>query len=1242
MKFVLYLLLICVVVAGSLGLWIFLTSEPPPPNTLLVNNNSVADFRERPPTFQKINDHLFRKQLAGEDVGSGFTKVDCGINFKNFFDRTRPMELLDTGSGVAIGDYDNDGLADIYLVGADVSNRLYRNLGNFQFEDVTEFAGVNGQFQNKNLFGSGATFADIDNDGDLDLYVCNMSSPNLLYVNQGDGTFREQGFVRNVAHVGASKCANFCDYDRDGDLDFYLATYQDRYPDRSVDPVVEVNGKKQIHEEFREQFSIANGIVLKAGQKDFLFRNDGNGVFEDVTEDAGLTDYGTTLAAVWFDYDGDGWQDIYASNDFHAPDRLFRNNHDGTFNDVLPKVVKHTPWFSMGNDAGDLNNDGFDDLITADMSGTTHYRRKVDMGDMGDSSFFLTWGKPRQYMRNSLFINSGAGKFFEIASLAGMSSTDWTWSTRMVDMDNDGRLDIFVTNGHARDIMNADTTAEIERLTKLGNKQAEVDQLYVSIPARKETNFAFRNLGNLNFESTGKDWALDHLGISHGAAFSDLDGDGDLDLVINNYDENAIVYRNDSNSQQSTLFELRCDRNNFFGVGTRMEVWQNGFYQSKTLRSARGYLSSDAPALHFGFPTTSKIDRLVITWPDGTQQEHKAIDVGHKYRVIEDGSGKPAPKPSPAKTMFADVSAAKKLTFKHTETPFDDFKREPLLPYKLSELGAAVAWNDVNDDGFPDLFCGGAGGQAGKLFISNKGQSFESVDGPWGQHSAAEDMGLLFFDADSDGDDDLYVVSGSNECEAGDTKLNDRLYLNIGGGKFESAPAGSLPSMNHSGSCVCAADFDRDGDLDLFVGSRAIAGKYPETPQSKILLNENGTFKDATENAANGLADVGLVNSATWADYDNDGWIDLIIALDWGPVTFFKNENGVLRNQTEKLGVSNFKGWWRGISIADLDDDGDLDLIVTNQGTNTKYHTDVDHPHRIYYSDFDNSGTLDLVESEYEGDVEYPARGLSCSSRSMPFIKDEFKTYHEFASAPLADIYSTKEKSIPFREVNFLRSAIFWNQTFDGKSGFKVEPLPIEAQFSPAFGLTVGDFDNDSIQDIFLANNFFASQPETGFMDGGLSLLLRGRGDRKFEAVWPNESGIAIDVASYGAAAADFDRDGDIDIAVATNNDHVRLLENQSSITADSSVRITLVGKTPANVAHGARVLLEGDQFTRAYSIGGGGNYLSQSENTLCINRKVLEKSKTISVFWPDGSQSKTPIGSLTDSEFIIRQDANQ
>ena len=1240
-----YLVLFASIVALiAFGIW-YTTPPAPQGKPGLINRNQPVDYKAVPDGYQSVNPSLYRKPLSLPQPGSDMafqTVSNSGIDFQNEFDRKRPVELIDTGAGVAIGDYDNDGLPDVYLVGSDVGNRLYRNKGNFEFEDLTEFANVDGSFAGKNLWGSGATFADVENDGDLDLYVCNMAGPNLLYINQGDGTFEEQSYLRGCNYTGASKSANFCDFDRDGDLDIYLVTYQDKQPDASIDPVEMVDGKKRIRKEYRDQYMLVGDGVVKSGEADILYRNNGDGTFEEITEEAGLVDYGTSLAAVWLDYDNDGWFDIYVSNDFHSPDRLFRNNGDGTFSDILPQVAKHTPWFSMGNDAADVNRDGLVDIFTSDMAGTSHYRRKVDMGDMGDSAFFLTYGAPRQYMKNAFFINSGMGPALEVAGLTGTSSTDWTWSPRLIDMDNDGNLDLFVSNGHIRDIMNADVVAKIETIGKKGTT-SQLEEFYAQIPVRKEKNLAFKNLGGLEFQPVGEKWNLDLLGVSHGASFSDLDLDGDLDLIVNNLFETASVYRNESNSGNRLLFEFRCNRNNFYGVGTRVELWYGNEYQMKTLRSTRGYLSSDAPQIHFGCGQAKVIDRVRITWPDQSVEELYGINTNYLHRVIE-GNSKPGSaieiknqfEPEP-ESMFVDATTYSQLEFRHREREYDDFAREKLLPYKLSELGGGLAWGDVNQDGRPDLFCGGAAGQPGALFVNQKDGKFKQTKGPWKDDSESEDMGIHFFDADGDQDLDLYVVSGGNECQPNDPVLRDRLYLNDGNGNFEKSSDG-LPNLDASGSVVISSDFDQDGDLDLFVGGRSIPGQYPLTPTSYLLVNDNGNFQIQTEDVAIGLSKVGLVNSATWSDFDLDGWPDLIVALEWGPVKVFRNQNGKLIDHTAAMKLDQHLGWWRSIQPVDLDDDGDLDYVVTNQGLNTKYHADKKHPHRLYYSDFDNNGELDLVETEFEGDVEFPARGRSCSSNSMPFIKEKFETYHEFALASLMDVYEPDISKKPVKEVNFLESAILWNELNNSGENrgraFRLEPLHRLAQISPAFGMAAGDFNGDSKTDLFLANNFFASQAETGFMDGGLSWLMLGS-NAGLKPAWPKRSGIAIPSAAYGAAAADYDRDGDLDIAVGINNENFRLLANQTG--KSSSGPKSMMRLVVQSSAHPLWIRLKGSDFQRIIQPTGGGSYLSQSwEKEILVSRKLLKKVSEIEVQWADGHRSTVRPPNGTDEPIVL------
>ncbi|QEG23760.1 VCBS repeat-containing protein [Mariniblastus fucicola] len=1116
--------------------------------SLMVNRNEPADYRSVSNGFTAISNDLAIRRLTvpseGTNSGIKFTKIThSGINFSNFLDRSKAFQYIETGSGVTIGDYDGDGLQDVYLCGTDIPNRLYRNLGGFKFEDVTFEAGVDGSIQRQDPWSSGASFADIDNDGDLDLYVCNMAAPNLLYINQGDGSFKEQTRIRKADYTGASKIANFGDYDRDGDLDFYLVTYQDA-PSTVRKMVARKNGKPYIAPEFLEHVALVDGHQIKAGELDRLYQNQGDGTFVEVSEAAGLKDYAMGLGALWFDYDDDGWPDIYVSNDFRKSDRLYRNQGDGTFVDVLPETVRHTPWFSMGLDMGDINNDGLVDLITADMSGTSHYKQKMDMGAMSDSAWFLKRGSPRQYMKNAVHINSGVGPFFEVAEMMGMSSTDWTWAIRLVDMDNDGKLDVFASNGHARDIMNSDLGDQFDALKEEGSTE-KWDALYLSIPAREEPNLAFRNEGDLSFKPVSESSGLNHVGVSHGSAFGDLDGDGDLDLIVSNFYEPALVYRNDSDSGSRTLIDFRCGRNNFFGYGTKVEFWQGGLKQTKVLSPVRGYISADAPVLHFASESSAPIEKVKVTWPDSTVQEFKDLDPDCHYRIFESETSIAAPAEPYSKPLFVEVSGELQIDFRHRENDFDDFAREPLLPFQPSRLGSAVAWADVNDDGFADLFCTGAAGQSGQLYMNVGGTNFVKADGPWSVDDQFEDMAVLFFDADSDGDPDLLVTSGGNEHSPGSAEYQDRLYRNLGEGKFER-DLDALPRLSDSTRAVTAGDFDNDGDLDLFLGSYAIPGQYPVATASHLLRNDDGKFVETTSQMGDAFSSPRLVTHASCTDIDGDGWMDLVLALEWGAVTVFRNEEGKgFSDQTSELGLSDFKGWWNHILATDFDGDGDVDLIAANQGLNTKYHADSKHPHRIYFADFDENGTLDLVESKFEGDVELPVRGRSCSTHCMPFLEDKFKTYHDFAIASLADIYEPSISQQPFVEVNSLESAIFIND--EGR--FIRQSLPRLAQISPANGTVVADFDGDGVDDMAIANNFFASQVETGFMDGGLGWILRGESKEagiQFSCMWPQSSGVVVEGPATCVAAADFDNDGDVDLAFAVNDGKVRIFENRT------------------------------------------------------------------------------------------------
>jgi hypothetical protein len=1145
----------------------------------------------------------------------------------------------DTAGGAALGDVDGDGLPDILLPRSEGGSRLYRNLGDFRFEDRTEAAGL----LDEPFWSTGATLADIDLDGDLDIYACAHGQPNRLYVNDGRGRFEEKAGELGLAFRGASVLAAFADVDLDGDLDVYLlTTFLDRPGWREGAPVKvdPVRREATLPPEYRElltAFLLPDGRVkaVPSGQYDHLYRNDGptpDGriVFTEVTREAGMESPAMGLSATWWDYNGDGRPDLYVANDFHGPDHLYRN--DSTpgairFTDVSRDALPSTPWYSMGSDAGDVNNDGLLDYLATDMAGTTHYKDKIGMGDMEDSGWFLELAEPRQHMRNCLYVNTGTGRFLEAAQLAGLARTDWTWAAKLGDLDQDGRLDVFITNGMTRDLFNSDLKAEEKKVMERRDLEAAA-AFWRDKPVKKDVNFAFRNLGDLRFEETGAAWGLAHLGVSFGAAFGDLDADGDLDIVVNNYGEPAAVYRNRSPAERHAIrVRLRGTASPSWGIGATVRLRAGGLEQMRYLTVERGYMAADEPVLHFGLGGEVRVERLEVEWPSGRRQRFEDLAADRLYTITEPGDeasprggdDAPAARAAPLFERAAILAGAGRK-----EREFDDFAREPLLPNRLSRLGPGLAWGDIDGDGDDDLYLGGSAGNAGALHVNEGGGRFvERHVAAFAEDREREDMAPLFLDADLDGDQDLYVVSGSTECEPESELLRDRLYVNDGAGGFARAPADALPDLRTSGSVACAADFDRDGDLDIFAGGRCIPGRYPLVPESHLLVNGGGRFTLAGDDVAPGLRRAGLVTSALWSDADGDGWTDLLVACEWGPVRLFRNEEGTLRERTLEAGLARRLGWWHGIAGGDVDGDDDNDYAVTGFGLNTKYKASPEEPELLYYGDLDGSGRPQIVEAKFEGEVCYPRRGLSCSSAAMPAIRERLKTFHDFASAPLAGIYAPGRLAEAARlEANTLESGIL---IADG-GRFRFSPLPRLAQIAPAFGVVLADLDIDGALDLALAQNFFWPERETGRLNGGVGLFLSGDGRGRFEPLWPERSGVLIPGDARGLTTADADGDGRLDLVAAVNDGDPVVLANRAR-TGGRFLLVRLRGRPGNPTAAGAVVRIERDGASALTAeVHAGGGYLSQSSSRLAFGLGTAASARAVRVRWPSGRLSTHPV----------------
>jgi hypothetical protein len=1178
---------------------------------------------------------------AGKD---GFTLLpgeQTGVLFTNYLSEQRALssQILPSGSGVAAGDVDGDGRCDLYFCGLKSGNHLFRNLGNWKFEDITQQAGVGCT----NLDATGAALVDIDGDGALDLVVNSLGGGTRIFFNDGKAHFTESKQVLNSGLGGMSLA--FADYDGDGRLDLYVANYrinsigdqpEARFSLRMVNSqlaVTSINGKPLTDPEWtnRFQFNIADDGKGSAkfgkeelGEPDGLYRNLGKGRFEKVSWIDGtfLDEEGKPLAHPPFDWglsvmfrdlNNDGKPDLYICNDFRTPDRMWINQGQGRFRAIDRLAIRQIPLSSMAIDVADINRDGFDDLFVGDMLSRQHRRRLVQRTHNRPESLPLGAIDNRpQYARNMALLSRGDGTYAEIAQYAGLEASEWSWASIFLDVDLDGYEDLLVANGFIRDNMNLDALEAIGR----GGKGESLMQQRRLFPPLVTQNTAFKNLGGLKFTEVGQQWGFNTPVISQGMCLADLDNDGDMDVVVNNLNSMAGIYRNDT-SKPRVAVALQGLPPNTHGIGARILVYDGAVpMQNQEIISGGRYLSCDQAIRVFAAGSLTNIMRIEVDWPTGQKSQVTNVSANYVYE-IDQAVAVSAPLPRIATNtntpFFQDVSDL--LAHTHHEEPFDDLAVQPTLPKRLSQLGPGVCWCDLNEDGWDDLVIGSGKGAALAVFLNNKKGGFQRYHGSaWDQPSSRDQTSVLAW-PQSSGPPALLV--GSANYEDGSPEGASVLEYELTSGMVKNVVMGTQESVGP----LVLGDLDGDGNLDLFVGGRVLARKYPEAANSRIFRGQAGKFVlDETNTKL--LERIGLVSGAIWSDLDGDGFPELILACEWGPLRIFHNDHGKLAAwnpqvlstpDTRHSTLSDLTGWWNGVTTGDLDGDGRLDIIGSNWGENSKYQSHRAAPLRLYFADFIQDGTLGLLEAYFEpGMGKYvPERRLDVVAQAMPFLRGRFSSYQSFAEAGVEDALGEHLVEAHKVEANCLESTLLLNrgQTFERR------PLPAEAQLAPAFAVVVADFDGDSFEDLFLSQNFFAVEPETSRYDAGRSLLLRGDGHGGLKAVPGQESGLLAYGEQRGAAAADFDGDGRIDLAISQNAARTRLFKN---MRGKPGLRVGLKGPPGNPFGFGVQMRLKsGDRFGPVREVHGGGGYWSQDSPVQVLAGR--DGPLQVWVRWPGG-----------------------
>jgi hypothetical protein len=1156
----------------------------------------------------------FRRAALTVPTGgkTGFTSLPAartGLSFSNVLSDEKAAEnqIRLIGSGVALGDVDGDGWCDIYLTRLEGDNALYRNLGDCKFEDITASAGVSCAGQ----FSTGAALADVDGDGDLDLLVNSIGGGTRLFLNDGHGHFAESlesGLIRRFCATSMA----LADVDGDGDLDLYVTNYRTTTIRSTGMTILNLNGKRILRPEDREDYEITpEGLILEHGEVDVLYLNDGKGHFSPMSWTGGafLDEQGARLkkpprdwglSVMMRDFNGDGTADIYVCNDFWSPDRIWLGDGKGHFRAAPASSFRHTSTFSMGIDVADINRDGLDDIFVLDMLSRDHGRRMRQRSMAGQSrSDAQTLEARPQVGHNTLFLNQGNGVFAEIAQLAQLDATEWSWGAVFVDVDLDGYEDLLVTNGHFVDPQDIDAEA---RISALGPRpKSEFGRTLLLYPRLNLANLAFHNRGDLTFDEIGHSWGFDALGVSHGIALADLDNDGDLDVVVNNLNAPVGLYRNNS-SRPRLAVKLKGSPSNTRGIGATIQVVSGIVTQSQKLIAGGRYLSSDDPQRVFA--AEGHLD-LTVTWPDGKVSLISNAIPNSVYEIDQRGANGGAEfVPPPRRSFFDEVTEFHHV---HQDGGFNDFQGQPLLTRSLSALGPGLAWCDVDGDGFEDLLITGGRGSELAILKNEHGSSFSRLVSP-PSFKAEHDQTAVLAIPGKGGQVRVLVAAAKYESSSS----GGIAQFTFTNGDWMALPA--IESGPASIGPIAVGDVDGDGDLDLFVGGRSIPARYPEAAASQLYLNENGSFRLARE-----WPKLGLVSSAVFSDLDNDGFPELILACDWGPVRVFHNDRGHFDEVTTNLGLDRFSGWWNGVTTGDFDGDGKLDIVAANWGRNSAFESWLGHPLQNHFGDLSGSGTLQGIESYQDPSTgrEVPWRSLDALAAVMPTLRERFTSAAAYGAASLQEILDPGKIFSRSLRVNWLQSTLFLNR---GNS-FEPHPLPVEAQFAPAFGVCVGDFNGDGHEDIFFSQNFFHYTDELSPDDAGRALWLEGTGRGSFRPLPPAESGIQVPGEQRGAALCDFDHDGRIDVAITQHGAKTLLFRNQM---APPGLRIHLKGsaENPSGIGSCIRIRRQG-VWGAAREIHGGSGYWSQDASVQVFGGIGIDAAETR---WPGGNVTTTAI----------------